>query len=70
MPKNKTILPYRRILMKFYRIQLPKAVVYLDADEIHSLLLKDIPLYKQALSRGKAFSRAENLEARIQQKRG
>jgi hypothetical protein len=53
----------------FNRIQLKKAVVYLSSDEIHSLLLQNIDLYKEALARGKAFGRNESLNSRIEAKR-
>lgn len=46
--------------MTFYRIDIPKAAVFLTGEEIHHLLLKDIDLYKTALKRGKAFGRNES----------
>ena len=46
--------------MTYQRINLPKAVVYLSEAEIHHLLLQNIELYKLALARGKAFSRADS----------
>jgi hypothetical protein len=56
--------------MTFYRIQLQKAVVYLTGPEVNSLLMKDPDLFREALGRGKAFSRADSLQARTAQKRG
>jgi hypothetical protein len=55
--------------MNYHRIPIKKAVVYLTGDEINSLLMKDIALYKQALKRSKAFERHNQLNSRIEQKR-
>jgi hypothetical protein len=54
--------------MDFIEVRLPKTKVYLTADEIHHLLLKDIPLYKTALARGKGIIRHGQLKAREEAK--
>lgn len=46
--------------MTYYRIPISKAVVYLTSEEINSLLMKDIQLYREALRRGKAFERHDS----------
>ena len=53
----------------FHEIRLNKCVVYLTAEEIHQLLLKDVTLFKTALNRGKAFTRSQNLSQRVADKR-
>jgi hypothetical protein len=53
----------------FHEIRLNKCVIYLTSDEIHKLLLNDIELYKEALKRGKIFTRSNSLNSRIAQKR-
>lgn len=58
-----------RIIMTYHRIPIQKAVVYLSSEEIHRLLLKDTDLFCEALSRGKAFKRANDLNTRVKQKR-
>lgn len=54
--------------MTFYRIDIPKAAVFLTGEEIHHLLLKDIDLYKTALKRGKAFGRNESKKEQYEKK--
>lgn len=45
---------------RFIEIRLPKCVLYLTAQEIQSLLKHDMELWKTAIGRGKAFTRAAN----------
>ena len=54
--------------MAFVEVRLKKCVVYLTPEEIHSLLLKEIDLYKLALSRGKAFERSQDKKSQYSQK--
>lgn len=55
--------------MDYQEIKLPKAVVYLTKEELHHLLLLDMSLYREALIRGKSFTRANTLEKRIEGKK-
>lgn len=55
--------------MNYTRIKLPRCVVYLSNEEISHLLTKDLELFETAILRGKAFTRAEQRENRLQTKR-
>lgn len=54
--------------MDYIEVRLPKAKIYLTPSEIHSLLLKDIDLYKTALARGKGITRHGAQKAREEAK--
>lgn len=55
--------------MNYVEIKLPKCKVFLTRQEISNLLAKDPELFETAIKRGKAFTRAEQRENRIQKKR-
>lgn len=44
---------------QYQKIVLPKAIVYLTQAELHSLLLGNMEIYRNGLTRGKSFSRTE-----------
>lgn len=56
--------------MRYWRIPIRKAVIYISPDELHSLLLKDIPLYKMILARSKHLERAESKDRQYEAKFG
>ena len=53
-------------MVQYTRIQLQKCVVYLTAEEINQLLMKDLNLFQTALKRGKGFTR--NIEQKQREK--
>ena len=52
----------------FIEIKLNKSTIYLTPEEINRLLLKDISLFKEAVNRGKAFSRANQHRQQCERK--
>ena len=54
--------------MNFIEVRLTKATVYLSPEEVHSLLLTNIQLYKKALARGKSFERNQSKKTQYENK--
>ncbi|WP_156321506.1 hypothetical protein [Halalkalibacter akibai] len=50
--------------MTFIEIKLKKCKIYLTEQELKSLLLTNIPLYKESLKRGKSITRTINQRKR------
>lgn len=49
-------------------IRLPKCVIYLTEQELQSLLSRDPDLWREALRRGKAFTRSRQTRERVARK--
>lgn len=54
--------------MDYIEIKLDKCVCYLTKQEMSRLLQSDISLFKTALGRGKAFTRAQDKKRQYEEK--
>lgn len=53
----------------YIEIALSRCILYLSEAEILNLLAKDMSLWKIAIGRGKAFTRASQRKTRLEKKR-
>jgi len=59
----------RLLLMTYIKIKLSsRCELYLTVKEVHTMLMQNPEIFKQSVSRGKAFKRAKSTQERCEKK--